>query len=276
MAASASRRRRLRPPDADPDRRELRGPVRDGRRQPRRRAYREADFLDALGEFLRNPWTRLVLIMMGVTCLFLELKMPGVSLPGVIAAICFVLFFWSHSQLYGQMTVLFLLLFLLGIVLLLVEIFVIPGFGVCGIAGIILVVGSLGRAAYGHWPQTPEEWMGYGRNLGPLGLMMLGSLVLALLLARYLPNIPVANRLLLKPLVEENGESSEESMPLAPGPRAGRPAGGHRRGGDAAAAGGKCNLAITLLTLWPRAVTFPGRACRSSRLRATASWSRRS
>ncbi len=178
----------------------------------------EADFLDALGEFLRNPWTRLVLIMMGVTCLFLELKMPGVSLPGVIAAICFVLFFWSHSQLYGQMTVLFLLLFLLGIVLLLVEIFVIPGFGVCGIAGIILVVGSLGLAAYGHWPQTPEEWMGYGRTLGPLGLMMLGSLVLALLLARYLPNIPVANRLLLKPLVEENGESSEESMPLATRP----------------------------------------------------------
>ena len=94
----------------------------------------------------------------------------------------------------------------------------IPGFGVCGISGIILVVGSLGLVAYGHWPRTIEDWMGYGQTLGPLGLMMLGSVVLGLLLARYLPNIPFANRLLLKPQVEENGEIGEESAPLATRP----------------------------------------------------------
>ncbi len=185
---------------------------------PREVLHSESDFLDGLGEFLRNPWTRLVLIMLGITCLILELKMPGVSLPGVIAAVCFVLFFWSHSQLHGEMTKLALLLFLLGLALLLLEIFVIPGFGVCGIAGIILVVGSLGLVAYGHWPRTTADWMGYGQTLGPLGLVMLGSVCLAFLLARYLPNIPYANRLLLKPQFEENGEPTEESAPLATKP----------------------------------------------------------
>jgi membrane-bound ClpP family serine protease len=186
--------------------------------QPGDVSHAESDFLDAAGEFLRNPWTRLVLIMVGITCLILELKMPGVSLPGVIAAICFVLFFWSHSQMERGMMWLAMLLFLLGLALLLLEIFVIPGFGVCGLAGIVLVLGSLGLVAYGHWPRTPEDWMGYGRTLGPMGLMMLGSVCLAFLLAHYLPSIPYANRLFLKPQVEENGELVDDSAPLATRP----------------------------------------------------------
>jgi len=175
----------------------------------------ESDMLDDLAAFLRNPWTRLVLVMLGITCLILELKMPGASLPGVVAAVCFVLFFWSHSQLGGQMTTLALLLFLLGLILLALEIFVIPGFGVCGISGIILVLGSLALVAYGHWPRSPEEWVGYGKTLGPIGLSMLGAIALAFTLARYLPSIPLANRLMLKPALEE-GEAGEEAPPIQP------------------------------------------------------------
>ena len=93
-------------------------------------------------------------LVIGVTCLILELKMPGASLPGVIAAVCFVLFFWSQSQLHGQITWLAVLLFILGLVLIGVEVFVLPGTGVCGISGVLLMVGSLGLVAFGHWPQT--------------------------------------------------------------------------------------------------------------------------
>ena len=75
----------------------------------------DSDWLDGLAEFLRDPWTSVVLVMLGITCLILELKMPGVGLPGVVAAICFVLFFWSHSQLNGQITWLAILLFVLGL-----------------------------------------------------------------------------------------------------------------------------------------------------------------
>ncbi len=167
---------------------------------------RDRDWLDDLANFLRDPWTSAVLVMVGITCLILELKMPGVSLPGVIAAVCFVLFFWSHSpQLNQQITWLALLLFVLGLMLIGLEIFVLPGVGVAGISGMVLVLGSLGLVAYGHWPQSNEEWLGFGRAIGPFGISVLGAMVLAFTLARFLPSIPFANRLMLKPA----GETSE-------------------------------------------------------------------
>src|SRR5262249_19727629 len=126
------------------------------------------DWLDGLARFLRQPVMSVILVMLGITCLILELKMPGVGLPGVISAVSFVLFFWAH-WFNGQITMLAVLLFILGLVLLGLEIFVLPGFGIPGISGIILVFGSLGLTAYGHWPQTSGEWAGFFKTLGPFG-----------------------------------------------------------------------------------------------------------
>src|SRR5205085_8657424 len=143
----------------------------------------DSDWLDSLADFLRDPWTSVILVMLGITCLILELKMPGVGLPGVVAAICFVLFFWAHSQLNGQIVWLAILLFVLGLVLIGLEIFVLPGFGVAGISGVLLVLASLGLVAYGHWPRSSEEWVSFGQKIGPFGISMLGSLVLVALVA---------------------------------------------------------------------------------------------
>jgi len=169
----------------------------------------DSDWLDGLVDFLRDPWTSVVLVMVGITCLILELKMPGVGLPGIISAICFLLFFWSHSQVSGQIVWLAFLLFLLGLILLGLEIFVIPGFGVTGISGVILVLGSIGLVAYGHWPRSNEEWLSYGQALSPFTIAILGAIMSAFLLARYLPHIPYANRLMLKP-ADETSEVGEE------------------------------------------------------------------
>lgn len=174
----------------------------------------DSDWLDGLVDFLRDFRTSVVLVMIGITCLILELKMPGVGLPGIISAVCFLLFFWSHSQVSGQIVWLAFLLFLLGLVLLGLEIFVIPGFGVTGISGIILVLGSIGLVAYGHWPRSNEEWVGYGQALSPFTISIVGAIGLAFLLARYLPHIPYANRLMLKPQgeAEEIGEETADSI----------------------------------------------------------------
>ncbi len=173
-----------------------------------------AEWLDGLGDFLRHPWTSVVLVMLGITCLILELKMPGVGLPGVIAAICFVLFFWAHSQLNGQITWLALLLFILGLVLIGLEVFVLPGFGVCGIAGTLLVLASLGLVAYGHWPRTSEEWVGFGHKLAPFSVSLLSSLVLVVIVAKYLPHIPVLNRLMHRPAEDGEAVEGEPDIPL--------------------------------------------------------------
>jgi membrane-bound ClpP family serine protease len=174
----------------------------------------EADWLDGLADFLREPWTSVVLVMLGITCLILELKMPGVGLPGVIAAICFVLFFWAHSQLNGQITWLALLLFVLGLVLVGVEVFVLPGFGVVGISGVLLLLVSLGLVAYGHWPQGGEEWVRFGHKMAPFSVSLLGSLALVFLVARYLPHIPVLNRLLPRPAEDGEDLFAEPEIPL--------------------------------------------------------------
>jgi membrane-bound serine protease (ClpP class) len=169
----------------------------------------DSDWLDGLVDFLRDPWTSMVLVMLGITCLILELKMPGIGLPGILSAVCFLLFFWSHSQVSGQIVWLAFLLFLLGLILIGLEIFVVPGFGVTGISGIVLVLGSIGLVAYGHWPRSNEEWIGYGQALGPFALSIVAAILSAFLLVRYLPHIPYANRLILKPQ-EEPDEFGEE------------------------------------------------------------------
>jgi membrane-bound serine protease (ClpP class) len=181
-------------------------------------ATRDRDWLDDLATFLRDPWTSVVLVMVGITCLILELKMPGTTLPGIVAAVCFVLFFWSHSQLNGQITWLALLLFVLGLLLIGLEMFILPGVGVAGISGTVLVLGSLGLVAYGHWPQSNEDWVAFGRTIGPFGISVLGAMILAFVLARFLPSIPFANRLMLKPIGGADEFGEEASGPSLGGP----------------------------------------------------------
>jgi membrane-bound serine protease (ClpP class) len=174
----------------------------------------DADWLDGLADFLRNPWTSVILVMVGITCLMLEFKTPGVGLPGVLAAICFVLFFWAHSQLHGQITWLAVLLFVLGLALIALEIFVLPGFGICGISGVILVLASLGLVAYGHWPRSGDDWLGFGQQLAPFGISMLGSLALLALILKYLPHIPILNRLISKSPQENEDGPAEPELPM--------------------------------------------------------------
>ena len=170
------------------------------------------DWLDDVATFLRMPIVSVFLVMIGITCLILELKVPGIGLPGVVAAICFVLFLWSHApQISGQMTVLAIMLFALGLILLGLEIFVLPGFGVAGISGVVLVFGSLGLVVYGHWPQSSYEWVGFGKTLAPFSLSVIGAAISAFVLVRYLPNIPIANRLILKPEAEGGNLLAEET-----------------------------------------------------------------
>jgi membrane-bound ClpP family serine protease len=158
----------------------------------------DPDFLYYFAAFLAHPVVGIFLIMIGIVGLILELKMPGLGVPGVIAALCFVLYFWAHSQMAGHITMLAVLLFLLGLILIALEIFVVPGFGVTGISGIVLVVVSLGLATLERKPETTQEWMNFGQTLGGIGISLLGAVAFALLIVWYLPSIPYANRLVLK------------------------------------------------------------------------------
>ncbi|MFM8274369.1 MAG: NfeD family protein [Gemmata sp.] len=170
--------------------------------------------LDRFAEFLRVPAVTIILVMIGFIGLILELKVPGLTVPGIVAALCFILVFWSQSRFSGEMFVLALLLFLLGLVLVGLEIFVLPGFGVCGISGILFMLAGLGLVTLERVPQNTAEWVGFGERLAYYLFAMMGALVGAFVIARFLPQVPYANRMMLTPPGDEPA-AAESQLPGA-------------------------------------------------------------
>jgi membrane-bound ClpP family serine protease len=158
-----------------------------------------SDWLDAVRVFLCHPVVSMFLVMIGIAALILEFKLPGATIPGIVAAICFVLYFWGHSHLAGHLVWLGVLLFMLGLILVGLEIFVFPGVGVLGFSGIGLMLGSLALVTLVKKPETSREWLDLGVTVSTLGVSLLGAVVAAIILAWYLPHMPFAHRMVLKP-----------------------------------------------------------------------------
>ena len=101
----------------------------------------ESTWVDTLVTIL-NLWpVTIVLVIAGLIALYLELAAPGIGIGGLTAGLCFALFFWSRF-LGGTGGWLEVVLFVAGVVFLVVELFVIPGFGLAGLSGILLIVAS--------------------------------------------------------------------------------------------------------------------------------------
>lgn len=102
-------------------------------------------WVDNIIQFLLNPILQSIFMMMIIGGIFVEIRTPGVGLPLLTAVIGAVLYFapayMGHLAEHWE-----ILLFIVGLALIAVEIFVIPGFGVCGISGIIVIVASLSLA----------------------------------------------------------------------------------------------------------------------------------
>ena len=140
-----------------------------------------------------------LLLLGGMIGLYLEFKMPGTGLPGVFAAACFALFFLGHyfAGLAGWEVV---ALFVLGVVLVLAEIFVFASTTILvGAVGVILMLGALLWAMVDRYPgqrflPTPQML-----HVPLLNLMiaLIATVVVAVILARFLPRTSVYRRFVL-------------------------------------------------------------------------------
>lgn len=155
-------------------------------------------WVDGIVAFLNSGFGGFLLLSAAIICLYVEAHVPTGAFA-VPALICFVLFFWSRF-LGGTAGMLELILFALGMGLLALEIFVIPGFGVFGITGILMILLSLVMASHTfagmNATESFEESMG---SLGSLTGAMVTVIVTAVVLNRFLPSIPWVNRLILTP-----------------------------------------------------------------------------
>jgi membrane-bound serine protease (ClpP class) len=158
----------------------------------------EVKGIEQMLRFFGSPVVQSILMLMMMGGLYFELQTPGVGFPGIIAAFGAAIFFGPHYMM-GLVESWEILVFGLGIILLMLEIFVIPGFGIAGISGLILVVLAMGASLIGN--------IGFNFPSGPaitsavttLASTMVMFIIMLASLARYLPKTQHFNRLVLQP-----------------------------------------------------------------------------
>ncbi len=162
---------------------------------------------------LSHPLVASLLAMGLMIGIYMELSSPGIGVPGGIAFACFALTLIS-SFAFDVASMLELALLGVGVLLLMLEFFVIPGFGIVGILGFLLAFGGLLSLL------LPLDF-----RLGWVGILMskemiltqltwiLGGLVVAALFLAFLPRhrLPWLRRFVLK-----EAESSSDSPSLPP------------------------------------------------------------
>ena len=169
----------------------------------------QRNWVDTTVFILNMPLVTGVLFLLGLVALFIEFSAPGISIGGLLSLLCFSLFFWSRFM-GGTAGWLEVLLFLLGILFVMVEVFLMPGFGVPGITGILLMVAALVMAIQGFlMPTTISDWKTTGNSLMVVLGAGVGFIILSISLTRYFGEIPILSRLALVPTERTGGHLAE-------------------------------------------------------------------
>jgi membrane-bound serine protease (ClpP class) len=148
----------------------------------------EMNWAESLAALIANPAVSSILTLLGLAALFIEYKTPGFGFFGGTGLVLLALVFWGHAiaHLAGYEGA---ILFVTGMVLLAVEIFIFPGHGVFGTTGVILMVLGLVLTLL-KVPVTDPLFMPEVHLLRPLVqtlLTFMGSIVLIVIVLKYLP-----------------------------------------------------------------------------------------
>lgn len=99
-------------------------------------------WFDDIKGFLMNPMLQSLLILIIIGGIYFEMQAPGIGFPSAAAIVAAILYF-APLYIDGLAQYWEILLFIVGILLIAAEIFIIPGFGIAGISGIILIIAGL-------------------------------------------------------------------------------------------------------------------------------------
>ena len=151
------------------------------------------NWAENLVRFLTHPVLSSLLITIGMLGIIVGLRTGDFGIAGGLGIASLALFFWGHSlvQLAGWEE---LLLAVSGVILLCVEIFVIPGFGIAGVLGIGAILAGLILSLVGAGDTSQVVLMAAARVVFSLLLAVVASLVML----RFLPRLPFGRRLILQ------------------------------------------------------------------------------
>lgn len=163
--------------------------------------------LDKIIAFLINPIVSGILIMVIIGGIYFELQTPGVGFP-LVAAVAAAVIYFAPLYLEGLADHWEIILFIVGIILIAVEIFAIPGFGVTGIAGIVLVVTGLTLSMIGNIG-FDFSGVNFEKVVSSFFIVII-SIFLAILLSYYTTKKLFTQNRLFGSLALETVESAED------------------------------------------------------------------
>jgi membrane-bound serine protease (ClpP class) len=150
------------------------------------------NWAETVVRFLTHPMVSSLLMTLAFLGIIVEIRTPGFGVPGLIGLLCLAAFFWGHFlvRLVGWEE---LLLVALGVTLLALELFVLPGFGIAGVLGVVALLAGLTLSLFGSGASLASVVTAGARVLISAALALAG----ALLALRLLPQLPVGRKLVL-------------------------------------------------------------------------------
>ncbi len=142
----------------------------------------EVNWAERIVRFLSNPIVAPFLLSLGFLGLIAEIKSPGLGIAGFAGLLSLALFFGSHLIL-GLAGMEDILLFGAGVILIGVEVFIIPGFGLFGVLGGVGVLGGIYMSMIGGLPTLPD----FAQAGAILSTSILIILITSWALLRHLP-----------------------------------------------------------------------------------------
>ncbi len=133
-------------------------------------------FMDKLLLFFLTPVVQGILLMMIVGGIYFELQSPGLGFPSVVAIIGATLYF-SPLYIEGVAESWEIIIFAIGVLLILAEIFIIPGFGIAGVSGIVLMVTGLAFAMIDNKLFYNRGEFDFIVLIKPISIVMLSSFI---------------------------------------------------------------------------------------------------
>ena len=163
--------------------------------------------MDKVIGFLINPMISGVLIMIIIGGIYFELQSPGIGFA-LAASLLAALLYFAPLYLEGMAENWELIVFIVGVVLIMVEMFAIPGFGVAGVAGIIAMITGLTLSLVDNVVFEDPEFTGEG-----LGLLMKSlSLVLVAVLLGLILSLWTTKKLLTSTAFSKLSLKSEQQV----------------------------------------------------------------
>lgn len=182
--------------------------------EPYRIMEKQISLLDKLIGFLINPVVSGILILLIIGGIYYELQAPGIGFALLVAVIAAILYF-APLYLEGLAANWEIFLFIVGIILLGIELFAIPGFGIIGILGIICIVCGLAFSL------VLNDYFNFSLS-GTKNIMnaflvvliaMIAAIILSILLGKNILNSPLFRRLVL-----QDEQRSKEGFTIAQAP----------------------------------------------------------